>query len=82
MLETQVIGNKDWTEGFLTREDIRLLEDFDCEMRIRHLQQGAAAEKVKTYAQLVEQNADEVPTHCDHGIPLYRKCKLCRALRG
>jgi len=47
MLETQVIGNKEWAEGFFTREDIRLLEDFDCEMRIRYLQQRTGRRKVK-----------------------------------
>ena len=82
MLETQVIGNKDWAEGFLIRQDIRLLEDFDCEMRIRNLQQRAGDQRVKTYAQLVEEDAHEVPTHCEHGIPLYRKCGICRALLG
>lgn len=82
MLETQVIGNKEWVEGFLTQKDIRLLEDFDCEMRIRHLQQRTAGQKVKTYAQLVEEHADDVPTRCEHGIPLYRKCGICRALLG
>jgi hypothetical protein len=82
MLETQVIGNKEWAAGFLTREDIRLLEDFDCEMRIQLLQQRNGDQRVKTYAQLVEEQAERVPTHCEHGIPLYRTCGICRALRG
>lgn len=82
MLETQIIGNKEWAEGFLTREDIRLLEDFDCEMRIRYLQQRTGKQKVKTYEQLVEEHVDKVPTHCEHGIPLHRKCGVCRALLG
>ena len=82
MFETAVIGNKDWALGFLTAQDIRLLEDFDCEMRIRYLQQRDGRQKVKTYEQLVEQHGDKVPTHCERGIPLYRKCGICRALLG
>ncbi len=82
MFETAVIGNKDWASGFLTAQDIRLLEDFDCEMRIRYLQQRDGHQKLKAYGQLVEQHGDKVPTHCEHGIPLYRKCGICRALLG
>jgi hypothetical protein len=82
MFETVVIGNKEWASGFLTAGDIRLLEDFDCEMRIRYLQQREGRQKVQTYEQLVEQHGDKVPTHCEHGIPLYRKCGICRALLG
>ncbi len=82
MFETAVIGNKDWALGFLTAGDIRLLEDFDCEMRIRYLQQKDGHQKVKTYTQLVEEHGEKVPTHCEHGILLYRKCGICRALLG
>jgi hypothetical protein len=82
MLETNVIGNKEWAIGFLTAQDIRLLEDFDCEMRIRYLQQKQGRKKVKSSKQLVEEHGDKVPTHCEHGIPLYRKCGVCRALLG
>lgn len=82
MLETHVIGNKEWVEGFLTAEDVRSLENLDCEMRIRHLQQKPGRQKVKTYEQLVEEHGDGVPTHCEHGIPRYRKCGICRALLG
>ena len=60
--------------------DIRMLEDFDCEMRIRYLQQKEGRQKAKTYEQLVEEHGDKVPTHCEHGIPLNRKCGVCRAL--
>jgi hypothetical protein len=80
MLETNVIGNKEWAIGFLTAQDIRLLEDFDCEMRIRYLQQKQGRKKVKSYEHLVEEHGDKVRTHCEHGIPLYRKCGICRAL--
>src|SRR5271166_3466915 len=73
MLETQVIGNKDWAMGVLTEADIRCLESFDCEMRIRYLQQKEGSRKTKTYEQLVEEHGHKVPTHCEHGIPLYRK---------
>ena len=82
MLETNVVGNKDWAIGFLTQTDIRMLEDFDCEMRIRCLQQKEGYQKAKTYEQLVEEHGDKVPTHCEHGIPLNRKCGICRALLG
>jgi hypothetical protein len=82
MFETAVIGSKEWALGFLTAQDIRLLEDFDCEMRIRYLQQKQGRKKVKSYEQLVEEHGDKVPTHCEHGIPLYRKCGVCRALLG
>jgi hypothetical protein len=82
MFETTVTGNKEWAMGILTAGDIRLLEDFDCEMRIRYLQQKEGSQKAKTYEQLVEQHGDKVPTHCEHGIPLHRKCGLCRALLG
>ena len=82
MLETNVVGNKDWAIGFLTQADIRMLEDFDCEMRIRFLQQKEGRQKTKTYEQLVEEHGDKVPTHCEHGIPLTRKCGICRALLG
>lgn len=82
MLETNVIGNKEWTRGFLTETDIACLEDFDCEMRIRYLQQKEGRQKAQTYDELVEEHGDKVPTHCEHGIPLYRKCGICRALLG
>jgi hypothetical protein len=82
MLETQVIGNKDWAMGFLTAADIRLLEDFDCEMRIRFVQQKQGRSKAKAYKRLVEEHGDKVPTQCEHGIPLTRKCGTCRALLG
>lgn len=82
MLETQVIGNKDWAAGFLTEADITCLEDFDCEMRIRYLQQKEEDQQSMTYEKLVEEHGDKVPTHCEHGIPLYRKCGICRALLG
>jgi hypothetical protein len=82
MFETAVVGNKEWVLGLLTAEDMRLLEDFDCEMRIRSLQQKKGRKKVKNHEQLVEENGDKVPTHCAHGIPLYCKCGICRALLG
>jgi hypothetical protein len=82
MFETAVVGNKEWAIGLLTAADIRMLEDFDCEIRIRYLQQKQGREEVKTYEQLVEEHGDRVPTHCEHGIPLYRKCGICRALLG
>jgi len=82
MLETNVIGNKEWASGFLTEADIRSLESFDCEMRIRSLQQKQGPSKAKTYEQLVDEHGDKMPTHCEHGIPLTRKCGVCRALLG
>ena len=82
MMETQVIGNKHWAIGVLAAADISCLEDFDCEMRIRYLQQKEELHKAKTYEQLVEEHGDKMPTHCEHGIPLYRKCGICRALLG
>ena len=82
MLEKQVIGNKEWAMGVLTAADIRMLEDFDCEMRIRYLQQNQGREKTKTYKQLVEEHGYKVPTQCEHGILLNRKCGLCRAPLG
>jgi hypothetical protein len=59
MLETQVIGNKDWAMEFLTAADVRLLEDFDCEMRIRFVQQKQGRSKAKTYKRLVEEPGDK-----------------------
>jgi hypothetical protein len=82
MLETKVIGNKAWAMAFLTEADIRCLEDFDCEMRIRCLQQKQGREKAKTYEKVVEEHGNKMPTHCEHGIALNRKCALCRALYG
>ena len=82
MLEKDVIGNKDWAIGVLTNADIRMLEDFDCEMRIRYLQQKQGHEKAKTSEQSVEEHGNKVPTHCEHGIPLNRNCGVCRALLG
>jgi hypothetical protein len=82
MFETAIVGNKEWAAGFLTAEDIRLLEDYDCEMRIRYLQQKPGRQKSKTYEQLIEEHGNKVPTHCEHGIPLNRKCGVCRALLG
>jgi hypothetical protein len=81
MFETNVIGNKEWAMGVLTQADIRCLENLDCEMRIR-CQQKHGSQKAKTYEQWVEELGDKVPTHCEHGIPLTRKCGVCRALRG
>jgi hypothetical protein len=82
MLEKNVIGNKEWATGVLTAADIRMLEDFDCEMRIRYLQQKDGRRKAKSYEELVEEGGERVPTHCEHGIPLTRKCGVCRALHG
>ena len=82
MLETNVVGNKEWAIGFLTEVDIKMLEDFDCEMRIRYLQQKQGRQKAKAYEQLVEEHGDKVPTQCEHGVPLNRKCGICRALLG
>jgi hypothetical protein len=82
MLETNVIGNKEWARGFLSDADIRFLEEIDCEIRIRSLQQRQGHNKARTYEQLVEQDGDKMPTQCEHGIPLNRKCGVCRALRG
>jgi hypothetical protein len=82
MLETNVIGDREWTRGFLSQADVRFLEEVDCEIRIRCLQQSQGYNKVKTYEQLVEQDGNKIPTHCEHGIPLTRKCGVCRALLG
>jgi len=82
MLETNVIGNKEWARGFLSEADIRFLEGIDCEIRIRYLQKKQGHKNVKTYEQLIEQDGDKLPTCCEHGIPLYRKCGVCRALLG
>jgi hypothetical protein len=82
MLETGVIGNKEWTRGVLSAADIRSLESIDCEIRIRCLQQRQGYKKTKAYDQLIEEDGDKMPTHCEHGIPLTRKCGVCRALRG
>jgi hypothetical protein len=82
MLETDVIGNKEWARGFLADADIRFLENIDCEIRIRYLQQNQGHNKARTDDQLVEQNGDTMPTHCEHRIPLTRKCGVCRALLG
>jgi hypothetical protein len=35
MLERDVIGNKEWTRGFLCDIDVSYLEAFDSEMRSR-----------------------------------------------
>lgn len=82
MLETDVIGNKEWTRGFLSAADIRFLEGIDCEIRIRCLQQRKGYNKARTYEQLAEPDGDQIPTHCEHGIPLNRRCGVCRALLG
>ncbi len=82
MFETAIVGNKEWALGLLTAADMRLLEDFDCEMRIRSQQQKQGPKKVKSYEQLVDEHGDKVPTHCEHGIPLYCKCDICRAFLG
>ncbi len=82
MLETNVIGNKEWARGFLSEADIRFLEEIDCEIRIRCLQQREGYNKARTYEQLVDQDGDKMPTCCEHGIPLYRRCGVCRALLG
>jgi hypothetical protein len=82
MFETNVIGNKEWARGFLSEADIRLLEEIDCEIRIRCLQESQGYDTARTYEQLVEQDGDNMPTHCEHGIPLNRKCGICRALLG
>ncbi|PWU10526.1 MAG: hypothetical protein C5B47_02040 [Verrucomicrobia bacterium] len=73
MLDTKVIGNKEWVRGFLTAADIRSLEDFDCETRIRYLQQKHTRRKPKSCDKLVA-------THCQHGVPLDCICEMCRAL--
>lgn len=80
MFETGVIGNKEWTRGVLSQADIRFLEGIDCEIRIRSLQEKQGSHKVRTYEQLVEQDGHRVPTHCEHGVPINRNCRVCRAL--
>jgi len=82
MLETNVIGNKEWARGFLAEADIRFLEEIDCEIRIRYLREKQGRKNAKTYEELVERDGDKMPTCCEHGIPFYRKCGVCRALLG
>ena len=82
MLEKHVVGNKEWAMGVLTAADMRMLEDFDCEMRIRYLQEKQGRNETKSYEQLVEEHGNKVPTHCEHGIPFNRRCGVCRALFG
>ena len=80
MFETSVVGNREWTRGVLSEADVRFLEGIDCDIRIRSLQEKRDFHKPKTYEQLVEQDGTTVPTHCEHGVPLNRKCRVCRAL--
>jgi len=82
MFETNIIGNKEWTRGFLCEADVRCLEDFDCDMRFRYLKKKKDPSRVQTYEHLVEKHGEKVPTHCEHGIPLNRRCGICHAMFG
>ena len=82
MLETNVIGNKEWAKGLFCEEDIRHLEAFDSDMRDRHMQRNCGSGTTSTFESLADEHADEIPLHCEHGIPLFRKCALCQSFPG
>jgi hypothetical protein len=75
MLERDEIGNKEWTKGFLCDIDVSELETFDSEMRSRKL--SNASDEPSACIQPLHEDAGEVPTHCEHGIPSNEKCGRC-----
>jgi hypothetical protein len=79
MLETDVIGNNDWARGFLCDADISYLEAFDSAMRSRNQPDIGLFGEASTCPQLVEHTGGRMPTRCEHGIPLYEKCGICRS---
>jgi hypothetical protein len=78
MLETDVIGNNEWTRGFLCEADVSYLETFDSALRRRTQSDIHECDEGNDYQQLVEHTGGKMPTHCEHGIPLYEKCGRCR----
>jgi hypothetical protein len=82
MLETDVIGNNEWTRGFLCEADVSYLEAFDSAMRSRKLSNIHVCGEASTYQQLIEEHGEKMPTHCEHGIPIYEKCGICRGFLG
>ena len=82
MLDGDVIGNGDWTRGLLCEIDVSYLEALDSEIRGGKLSEGASRCKVNPREQLLEEHGDKIPTHCEHGVPLYENCATCRAFPG
>ena len=82
MLDGDVIGNRDWTRGLLCETDVNYLESLDFEIRAGRLSNGSSCCKANTYEQLVEEHGEKIPTHCEHGVPLYEYCTTCRAFLG
>jgi hypothetical protein len=82
MLETDGIGNNEWTRGFLCEADVSYLEAFDSAMRSRKQSDIHVCDEANTCQPLVEHSGGRMPTHCEHGIPLYEKCGMCRGFRG
>jgi hypothetical protein len=77
MLERDVIGHNHWTRGFLCEEDVKYLEAIDSE-RSRNLSNSDSSGETTSYEHMVEKDALQVPSHCEHGIPLYERCAICR----
>jgi hypothetical protein len=80
MFETSVIGNKEWTKGFLCDTDVGDLEAFDSEMRSRELSNTPG--EARSYEQLFDEDGGKVSTHCEHGIPFNENCGKCEDIVG
>jgi hypothetical protein len=80
MLESDVIGNKEWTRGVLCDIDISYLEALDSEMRSRRLSNTSG--EASTNEQPLDENAGKLFTHCEHGLPLDEKCGKCPDFTG
>jgi hypothetical protein len=81
MLEKDVIGHNHWTRGFLCEADVKYLEAIDS-VRSRNLSSSSSSGEASSYEQMVEEDALQTPRHCEHGVPLYERCAMCRGFIG
>ena len=66
----------------LSEIDVSYLEALDSEIRGGKLSEGASRCKANPSEQLLKEHGDKIPTHCEHGVPLYENCATCRAFPG
>lgn len=77
MLERDVIGHNHWTREFLCEADVKYLEAIDS-ARTRNLSNSYSSVETTSYEQMVDEDAPQIPSHCEHGVPLYERCTMCR----
>ena len=73
MFDRDVIGHSRWTRGFLCQADVEYLETLDAKRS-----RNSSSTDPSSYEQMVEDDAEGVATHCEHGIPLNERCAMCQ----